>query len=45
MLFKEIAALYTENHMKQVNTLCRQNAELLIIKAGGTYTYHRALKD
>jgi hypothetical protein len=36
MLFKEITAVYSENHMKHINTLCGQNAELLIIKAGGT---------
>jgi hypothetical protein len=38
-LFKEIIAVYTENHMKQI-----QNAEWLIFNAGGTYIYHWALK-
>jgi hypothetical protein len=38
MLFKEIIASYSENHTKHLNTLCGQYAELLIIKAGGTYT-------
>jgi hypothetical protein len=32
MLFKEIIAVYSEN----CKTLCGQNAELLIVKAGGT---------
>jgi hypothetical protein len=38
-LFKEIIAVYSENHMKHI-----QNEELLIVKAGGTYSYHWALK-
>jgi hypothetical protein len=33
MLFKEIIAVYTENHTKHII----QNAELLIIKAGGGF--------
>jgi hypothetical protein len=44
-LFKEIIAAYPENHTKPINTLCGQNAELFIIKAGGTYSYHCALKS
>jgi hypothetical protein len=44
MLFKEIIAVYSENHTKPINTLCGQNADLLIIKSGGTHHYHRALK-
>jgi hypothetical protein len=42
MLFKEIIAVYSdsENHTKHINT----NAELLIDIAGGTYSYHGALK-
>jgi hypothetical protein len=43
-LFKEIIAVYSESHMKPVNTLCGQNAELLIPKAGGTYSYHWNLR-
>jgi hypothetical protein len=35
MLFKEIIAVYSENHMEPINTLCGQIAELLIVKAGG----------
>jgi hypothetical protein len=30
--------------MKQINTLCGQNAHLLVIKASETQNYHRALK-
>jgi hypothetical protein len=30
--------------MKSINTLLGQNAELLIVKAGGIYGYHWALK-
>jgi len=26
-----------------VNTLCGQNAEFLVVKSGGTYTYHWGL--
>jgi hypothetical protein len=37
MLFKEIIAVYSEKHIKQ-------NTELLIVKAAGTYSYHSALK-
>jgi hypothetical protein len=44
MLFREIIAVYSENHMKPINTLCGQNAEILIIKAGGTYSYHWGFK-
>jgi hypothetical protein len=38
MLFKEIIAVYTENHKKPIN------AELLIEKANCTYCYHCSLK-
>jgi hypothetical protein len=43
-LFEEIIAVCTGNYAKLTNTLCGQNAELLIIEAGGTYSYHEALK-
>jgi hypothetical protein len=36
MLFKAVIAVYSENHMKAQITLCRQTAELLNVKAGGT---------
>jgi hypothetical protein len=38
--FKEIIAVYYENHMKPINTLCGQNTELLNVKAGGTCRLH-----
>jgi hypothetical protein len=40
MLFKEITPVYTDKHMKPINT----NADLLIVKSGGTgiYRYHWA---
>jgi hypothetical protein len=38
MLFKEIIAVYSENHAKPINT-----NELLSVKAGGSYSYHSAL--
>jgi hypothetical protein len=41
-LFKEIIAVYSENYTKPINRL--QNAELLIVKASGKYSYHWALK-
>jgi hypothetical protein len=37
MLFREIIALYSENHAKPINTHYGQNAELLNVQAGGTY--------
>jgi hypothetical protein len=43
-LFKEIIAVYSENHTKHINTLCEQNAGLLNATAGGTYGYHWVLK-
>jgi hypothetical protein len=30
--------------MNPINTLCGQNAELQIVKACGTYNYHKAFK-
>jgi hypothetical protein len=45
MLFKEIIADYFKNHVKHMNTLCEQNAELFNVKAdGGTYSNHCALR-
>jgi hypothetical protein len=44
-LFKEIIAVCTENHMKHTITLCGQNAELLTVEVGVSYSYHWALKD
>jgi hypothetical protein len=39
-----IIAVYSENNMKQINTLRGENAKLLIVKADGTYNYQEALK-
>jgi hypothetical protein len=44
MLVRETVADYCENHSKPINTLCRQNAELMYGKADYTYSYHWALK-
>jgi hypothetical protein len=44
MLFKEIITAYSENNMKPINKLYGQNAEFLIVKPGGIYSYHWALK-
>jgi hypothetical protein len=38
-LFKKIIPVYTENHTKDIH----KNADLLIVKAGGTYNYQQAL--
>jgi hypothetical protein len=40
MMFKDITAVYRDKRTKHIN----KNAELLIVKAGGTYTYHWSLK-
>jgi hypothetical protein len=34
MLFREIIAAYCENHTEHINTLCGQNAEIIIIADG-----------
>jgi hypothetical protein len=44
MLFTEIFAVYSEYHMKPINTLSEQNAELLNAKAGCSYNYHWPLR-
>jgi hypothetical protein len=44
MLFRETVAVYCENRTEHTDTLCGQNAEFYYVKAGGTYTYRRALK-
>jgi hypothetical protein len=45
MLFREIIAVYSENHTDHTNTLCGQNAELSIVETDGAYSYHWALKS
>jgi hypothetical protein len=42
MLFREIIVVYTENHLKPLNTLCGQKAYLKIVKMGVIYSYHWA---
>jgi hypothetical protein len=45
ILFRDIIAVYSENHKKPINTLYEQNVEIiLMIKADGTYSYHWALR-
>jgi hypothetical protein len=44
MLFSEIIAVYCENHMEHMNTLCVRNAEFSDVKTGGTYNAHCVLK-
>jgi hypothetical protein len=44
ILFKKIIAVFCENHMKHINTLCDQNAEFMNIKASVTYSNHWALQ-
>jgi hypothetical protein len=39
MLFEEIIAVYTENHVEPINTKCR-----IIFKALETYSSHWAFK-
>jgi hypothetical protein len=39
-LFKEIIAVYTQNHTQAINTYKMQ---LLTIKVAGIYSYHSAL--
>ena len=40
MLYREIIVVYSEIHTKHINTLCRQNVELLNVKPGATYSDH-----
>jgi hypothetical protein len=44
MLFMEIIAVYSQNHINSINTLCGQNTELLNVKSGDTYSSQPALK-
>jgi hypothetical protein len=40
MLYREIIAVCSEIHTKQINTVCGLNVELLSVKPGGTYSNH-----
>jgi len=44
MLYREIIAVCSQIYTKHINTLCGQNAELLNVKPGGTYSDHWAFK-
>jgi hypothetical protein len=37
MLFREMNAVYSDNHTELINTLCGQNAESLTAEVGSTY--------
>jgi hypothetical protein len=43
MLYREIIAVCSEIHTKNINTLCGQNVELLNVEHGGTYSNRWAL--
>lgn len=43
MVLKEIVAVFSENRVKPINSVCRQNTNLLNVKEGDTYRYHWAL--
>jgi hypothetical protein len=36
MVFREIIAVYSENHMKPTGTICEQNSELINVVHIGT---------
>jgi hypothetical protein len=44
MLYREIIAVCSGIQTKHINTLCRQNVELLNMKPGGMYSDHWAVK-
>ena len=44
MLYREIIAVCSEIHTKQINILCGQNVEFVNVKPGGTYSDHWALE-
>jgi hypothetical protein len=35
MLYRDVIAVCSENHKKQINALCGQNVEFLDVKSGG----------
>jgi hypothetical protein len=39
-LFKEAITVDSDNHMKPMNTFCRQDVELLAVETDCTYSYH-----
>jgi hypothetical protein len=44
MMYTEIITVCSEIHTKHINSLCVQNVELLIVKPGGPYSNHWALR-
>jgi len=44
MLYREIIAVFSEIHIKPINTPCEQNLEFVNVKPGGTYSNQWALK-
>jgi len=42
MLYREIIAVCSQIHTKQINILCEHNVELLNVKPGSTYSNHWA---
>jgi hypothetical protein len=44
MLYREIIADCSQIYTKHINTLCAQKVECLIVKPGGTYSNHWAVK-
>jgi hypothetical protein len=37
MMFTEIIAVYSDDHMKPINALCEQNAKVLNVRADKAY--------
>jgi lipoate-protein ligase B len=44
MVSEENISVYCDGDATRINTVCRQNTELLNVKAGGAYSYHWALR-
>ena len=44
MPYREIIAVCSQIHTEHINTLCGQNAELLNVKPGGTFSDHWAVE-
>ena len=44
MVYREIIAVCSDIHARQINTLCGQNVDLLNDKPGGVYNNHWAVK-
>jgi hypothetical protein len=44
MLYREIIAVWSQIHTQHINTLYGQNVEFVVVKPGGTYSFHWTLK-